>query len=517
MVRVSRRIVPVGLGLLAVSWLLLPSSGASQEPQVLFSQVTVSSDEASLQLELDGGDEISATMSDGEVSLNGETVGEYAAGDALEASWRSLLSQAVTLDPGELPALLQEWTLPEDLRDSERTAAQQLHTRLIGALDASLEAGRTARGLPDAGSEARTTLEALVQRSDRLRGLATAMEDIDTDELTIRVGETFEVGEEETIEGSLLLVDGDLRLDGSVEGDVILLGGSVDLGSSSRITGALRTVDVEISGDRDGVAGGIRDVEESAAVALQNVQATIQGEAIREAVEEATADARRGSRNRSFSSPFRWLGRGIAGLFQTLITFGIMFGAGLAVLYFFPRHLEVVSQTASGARGRAFLVGLAGLVLALPFWVIGIVLLAISIIGIPLLLVWIPAFPVVLAVAIALGYIGVARNLGEWFSNRELRGFEGLDATRPAVQIGAGLVALLAAFALSNVFEMGGPIFGIFQGLLLFAAITGTMIAVCVGLGSVILSRAGRDADLASRAWRTAEADDAGATGSASG
>ena len=52
-------------GLLALGWSLFPGTGVSQEQQVVFSQITVSGDEASLRLELSGGEEISATISRG--------------------------------------------------------------------------------------------------------------------------------------------------------------------------------------------------------------------------------------------------------------------------------------------------------------------------------------------------------------------------------------------------------------------------------------------------------------------
>ena len=496
-------------GLLALGWSLFPGTGVSQEQQVVLSQITVSGDEASLRLELSGGEEISATIAAGEVLLDGEVIGGYTAGDELEASWRALLGEAVAMDPDDLPALLREWTLPEELGNDVQAVAELLRDRLTGSLEVSAPVEQSAHVLRDPIPEARTTLEALVQRSDRLRELAALIEDVDADNLTIRLGETVQIQEGETVDGSLLIVDGGLQLDGTVEGDVILLGGSVELGPTSRITGVLRTADSEISGNRGRVAGGIADIEAVASAATRDVDA-----AIRDAVREAQADARRSARNSSSNSPrspLRSLGRGIAGLFQTLVTFGIVFGAGLGVLYFFPRHLEVVSQTARGAPGRSFLVGLAGLVLACPLWVVGIVLLAISIIGIPLLLVWIPAVPVAVAVAIAFGYLGVARNLGGWFSSKELRGFDGFDATRPAVQVGSGLVILLAAYALANVFQMGGPLFGVFQRLLIFTAIVVTMIAVSVGLGAVILSRGGRDPEFAGRGWSQSGLDDVGA------
>jgi hypothetical protein len=107
----------------------------------------------------------------------------------------------------------------------------------------------------------------------------------------------------------------------------------------------------------------------------------------------------------------------------------------------------------------------------------------------------------------AFGYVAVARNLGGWLARHDMSRISGLDATRPAVQIGGGLVLLLAAYALANVFEMAGPLFGVFGGLFLFVAIAATMAAISVGLGAVILSRAGQSPDFTRRPWRRSASD----------
>jgi hypothetical protein len=189
---------------------------------------------------------------------------------------------------------------------------------------------------------------------------------------------------------------------------------------------------------------------------------------------------------------FRSIRGGFVGLLRTFVTFAIAFGAALGILYFFPRNLELVSRAARQSSGKSLLVGLAGLVLAIPVWVIGTVLLAISIIGIPLLLVWVPLFPVALAGAVVLGGIAVARNIGGWVSSRDLSSLSGFDTSRPALQIGTGLALLLGAFAVSNLFQMAGSWFGVFEGFFLVVAIVGCILAAAVGLGAVILSRAGR-------------------------
>lgn len=500
---------------------LSPEWGAAQGPQIVSNQVTVSRDEASLRLELASGEEISAEISDGEMRLNGEPVGRYVPGDEFEGAWRALLAEAISSSPDRLPTLIRGWTLPESLGAGARSGAETIKAGLSGPLFPSSQ--DLAAPPLEVSIRGRTAFDALVRESDRLRELAAVIDDMAGNDLSTYVAEDIVVAAGETLDGPLLLIDGTLQVDGTVEGDVILFGGRLAIGDEGRIAGAVRTSDAEISGDRTQIEGG---VIASMVVAEAPVSATVRDlgevareveevsrdveEVVREAVREATADAQRNTGDGVFGSrgsPFRSLTRGITGLFRTLVTFGITFAAGLALLYFFPRQLEVVSQASRRVTGRSFLVGLAGLVVAVPLWVVGAVLLTISIIGIPLLIVWIPAVPLALAAAMAFGYVAVARNLGGWLARHDRSPIGGLDATRPAVQIGGGLVLLLAAYALANVFEMAGPLFGVFGGLFLFVAISATMAAISVGLGAVILSRAGQSPDFTRRPWRQSASD----------
>ena len=504
--------IRVGASLFWFGCLFFPYSGVAQEPDILFNQVTVTRDEASLVLEFVGGEEISAEMADGEMRLNGEEVGRYAPGDDVERSWRTLLAEAISGSPDEVHALIRDWRLPETLGSSARRGAEMMKEGLGGTRTSTPLDPPSATYEPNLPSL--SALEALLLRSDRLRTLATVIDEANGGDFSLYVGEDVVISAGETIDGSLLLVDGSLQLDGTIEGDVVLLGAQLTIGEDGRVAGTVRTTDADISGDLDQVEGGVTEsmaaIEAVVSTATQDVE-----EVVRDVVREATEDARRDSRDGVFGSgmsSFRSLGRGIARLFRTVVTFGIMFASGLALLYFFPRHLETVSQASRRVTGRSLIVGLAGLVIAVPIWIVGAVLLAISIIGIPLLLVWVPAVPLALVGAMVFGYVGVARNLGGWLSRRDLRGVGGFDATRPspAVQIGTGLMILLAAYALANVFEMGGPLFGVFEGLFLFMAIAATMAATSIGLGSVILSRAGRSPDFDRVPWRRSPPDSTG-------
>jgi hypothetical protein len=491
----------------------LPSAGAAQEREILLSQVTVSGAASGLHLELVDGGTLTVDLSDGRLRIDGSDVGPFPAGGSLDASWRELLSRAIATEPEALTGVLLAWTPPADLPGDVGTTGAVLRARLVETLAPT--ASPAASALPSLGDDATGAglLSALLRREDRLAQLAALGTSSFPGDARAHVGETLRVEAGEVLPYSLLVLEGEVLVFGTIDGDLALLGGSVELGPQGRITGDLRWADAEIRGDRANVSGTIEEVhagvpQAGPPAAVPPPPAPSELERLREEIRrELLAEtgtgtpAARGSVERRGRSAFAEFGQGLAGLFRTLVTFGILLGAGLGLLYFFPRQLEVVARTARSTMGRSAMVGLAGIVLAVPVWVTGIVLLAVSIIGIPALLVWIPALPLGLIAALAVGYLAVARNLGRWLAGKDFPGFSGVDTTRPAIHLGAGLIALLAAFALSNVFRMGGTWLGVFRGILLAAGITATVAAICVGLGAVILSRAGRDPTFSGPGW----------------
>jgi len=489
----------LGLGAGAVG--LAPERLAAQEREILFNQVTVSGAEASLRLELTGDEEISVVFRDGRVLVDGSQVGSYSRGDDLDSAWRALLAQAIALENDALVRLLAEWSPPEGLDPDADRVARTIESRLTGNLvESAAREARTPMALPT-GDDARALLDALVRDPTRLRELVAAVRNLRADDLRVHVGESVDVAADERVEGSLLMLDSDLRLDGTVDGDVALLGGRILLGDDARVGGDLRWAGAIVEGNRGAVRGRIRELDPVADRPETDLR-----EEIRREVQAATAQAVRADRpgrQARVRGPgiLRNMIGGIAGLIQTVVTFGILLGVGLAVLYFFPRNLEVVARTARNTPGRAAAVGIAGLVLAFPAWLLGLLVLVVSIVGIPVALLWLPAFPLAVVLAGGLGYLAVAHNLGRWASGRDIQGMENFDVSRPAVQIGLGLALLLGAFALAHVFQIGGPWFGFFKGLLTAAGVVLTMLATCVGLGAVLLSRGGRDTAFAGIAW----------------
>jgi hypothetical protein len=506
-------------GFLALALLLLlPAWGEAQQRPVVSTEVTVSSQAAGVLLEFEGGEQFSAELRGGILRLDGSEAGRYTTGDALDRAWRALLAELISADNGRVGDLLASWAPPAGMAGDAQASAEALRSGLRGALALSTASGLPASAALDRpGSQDpardRSLLEILLQRPDRALGLAQLLESMDAAGLDIRTGTDVRVDAGEVVEGSLLVLEGNVSVDGRVTGDILVLGGDLRLGDDARIEGDVRILEGQVLGWRGAVRGGITELtgESTPAASLRSEMEEMRAE-IRAEVERGLRDGMRGTPGtrpsreaRSSGGFFRNLASGVGGLLQTAVTFALLLGIGMGILYFFPRHFEVVARTATHVPGRSLAVGWAGLLLSPFAWIFGVIFLTATIIGIPVMLLWLPLFWVALALAILFGFLVVSRNLGAWWVHRrDAFHPQGLDTEQPAARLGVGLVLLLAAFAGASLLEIGGPLFKIFQVLLVVAGTLAAVNVAAMGLGAVLLSRAGRD-----RRW-TGGADDLG-------
>jgi hypothetical protein len=309
---------------------------------------------------------------------------------------------------------------------------------------------------------------------------------------TLLVGEDKVVRAGEELEGTLILVDGDLEVAGIIDGDVILAGGTVRILDGGRITGDLRVVDGEVA-RLDGSVGGslldldrgdlIESTEEEVAELREELEST------RRAL-EATRERQERSASRQSFGVLGHLADVIGDLLKNLMTFLVLCVLGVLMVHFQGDRLEVVATTARRATTRSAVVGLAGGFLLVPLWIVGALALAISIIGIPVLLVWVPFFPIAAGLAALLGYLAVARNVGEWVAEQEYRGLEWIRGSNSFYTVIAGIGALMVPCVASTVVSLLG--LNVLTGLLAFVGSMITLAAAAVGLGAVLLTRGGR-------------------------
>jgi hypothetical protein len=504
----------LGAAALVVSTIGLSAGEAgAQERPILSSEVGVASDEATLLLEFSDGGTLEVSFEGGQILVDGDAVGEYQPGEALDVSWRSLLGQVISLRDQALAEALVAWAPPEGISGAGAEAGLLVDR----ALETALTPTQAAADAADEAREVTVQSEGLTLRTllSLVEGREGLLEGLDAEDLQLRIGSNVVVEAGESVDGGLVVVGGNLDIYGTVAGDAVVVGGTAHIYEGGRVEGDLHLADSRFFRDGGVVEGTVRTIEPRGAEAPEVLD---RAELVREIRDEL---ARPQSRSHSFWNPFRNIGEGIAGIFQTLITLAMLALAGLGMLYFFPDRLEVISDTIHQAPARSAAVGVASGFLLLPAYLLGIVVLAVSIVGIPVLLAWIPLFPLLALLGVAVGYAGVARNLGRWISEREIQGTDWIKGHSAFSLMLGGIGALLLPFFAANVIHMAGDWLGFLEGLLTVFGVMATVAAVVVGFGAVVLTRGGRrsafadgvdfDFDLPDwtprRPWRTAWED----------
>jgi cytoskeletal protein CcmA (bactofilin family) len=316
----------------------------------------------------------------------------------------------------------------------------------------------------------------------------------------IVVGRDAVIERHEVVEGKVVVTGGDLVVRGHVQGNVTVTGGTLRLepgagiGGSAQVTGGDLINAGSVGGDARVLAGR-----------LINQHGTVGGEMRIEGGETAVA-ARHGARDgrlqmsqRGFMRNF---GEGLSGLFSTLALGLFLAGLGAAAVFYAHPRLDRVSDSVRADSLRAGALGLATHFLVLPAYVIGAVLLVLSIIGIPVLLVFLPLFPVLVMAAWAAGLVAVAHALGERTAER--RGTWDTQYRNSYAYVFTGVGVLLAPLVAANLLKMTGFL-GFAGDLLEVLARMGLLVAATVGLGAILLSRAGQEGPWR---WRRGPAHD---------
>ena len=167
--------------------------------------------------------------------------------------------------------------------------------------------------------------------------------------------------------------------------------------------------------------------------------------------------------------------------------FAILVIIGLGVLIFAEPNMDGVVESLEGSFARAFWFGVLGEIMALPVLVLLCIGLALTILGALLIPFAIVAYGIAVAGLLALGFLAVARLTGRSWSRAAD------DAAPNAVRranlraLFVGLVLYLGLWLLAAIFTWQ-PIAG---AILRGVALAVSWVAVTVGLGAALLSRAG--------------------------
>jgi hypothetical protein len=161
---------------------------------------------------------------------------------------------------------------------------------------------------------------------------------------------------------------------------------------------------------------------------------------------------------------------------------------GFGMLFFAPKQLETVADTVWNRFWRSFLAGAFAQPLILPVFAMMIVGLALTVVGILVIPFAIAAFVVALALAVAGGYIAVARTVGEIYVRRK--------ASRGGAEAGTWVSLRYIAYGLTALLAIWLPVvlFGWIPVVGTIATVTAvliTWILATAGFGATILSRGG--------------------------
>jgi hypothetical protein len=468
--------------------LVTGAEAVAQDNPVHGSAVTMSSSQATLELDFASGETRTISFRDGDVLVDGEVSGSYETGGALERSWRELLRNPDVLDADAVDELLLDWSPPSEANSVSVSALAAAFGVLQPAAPEAVLAGESAvardfgdgrvtiaPGIPSLDGLTRS-MEQLQRSLSRIGSQAL----VSGDDVALVIHDDYVVDAGQVIEGDLALLDGDVLLEGTILGDVIVLSGELTLAEGARVEGDLLQVGGEVRNEGGVVLGELVsvsfDLADLADLADLDLDISVAPD-VRVQMERH----RPGFFGRIGSN----IGHAIGGIALTLgwlIGLGVL---GAAIVYFFRPRLEIVADTARLNLSRSFGIGLAGQLLFVP---IGLVL----VVGIVTWLV-IPFYVLAAALAIPAGLIAAAHATGEEFGLRRFDWVERLNLRRSNSYwyVWTGLALLFAPFAIGSAMYLFGGMLGFIRGLVFFAGGVITWAAITTGLGAIFLSRVG--------------------------
>ena len=280
-----------------------------------------------------------------------------------------------------------------------------------------------------------------------------------------KMGGSITVPAGEIVSGDVVNLGGAIHVFGEVRGDVVAIGGTVELGPAANVDGDVTVIGGSLLRDPAArVSGEVVDVGPGS---MASWRAHLPGGRWRE----------------------RWGGRTFGSAFSllsTLTRIAVLCLLAALVVLLGRDHVVRISVRAAAEPLKAGAIGLLAQLLLLPLLIVTIVLLVVTIIGIPLL-VLIPFVLLGLAAVALVGFTSVAYHVGRLLNARFGRVGEGPYATTLA-----GVLILVSPLLLARILGLaGGVVFPMTLGLL----VIGTILeygAWTIGFGAVALARFNR-------------------------
>jgi len=266
----------------------------------------------------------------------------------------------------------------------------------------------------------------------------------------VRFGEDMHVPYYQLVRGNVVVIGGDLRIDGKVMGDVVTLFGKTSLSSSAIVNGEVVTVMGSLKKSDDAVVGG-----ETILVGGESFPFVFW--------------------------PFAAFGSAVVKIIGRVVTFVILALLLLIVVYFMRDRMKRASTLVFGSFLKSLGVGFLAVFVGSILVLIVAAVLAITIIGIPVSILLILS----LAALFMIGYFVSALALGGFLCAKL-----NIQTDNPIVQSLIGLFALailglVASILMFNPFLM--PVRVLLRSVGAFV----NFIAVLTGVGAFVLSKGG--------------------------
>jgi hypothetical protein len=256
------------------------------------------------------------------------------------------------------------------------------------------------------------------------------------------------------VDGPVAVAHGNLDVFGTVNGDVVALGGDVRVHQSALVTG-------------DAFAAGGRVIIDGGAV---------EGERRAVAISRPALPGMPAAPSRPLST--------LQSVKLVVAWFALLTLIGLGVMVFAEGNLDGVVIALERGFARSFWLGLAGQVVLLPGLLVLVVGLTITVIGILLIPFAVVAYIIAAAGLVTLGFLAVARLTGgAMASDRGTTSKRGVHLRALAI----GLIAYLGIWLVAALFTWNPVVGAILRGI----AFAITWVAGTVGLGATLASRAG--------------------------
>lgn len=486
-----------GWAVVAMMIATVPAGLTAQETSIAESAVTISSKVANLELALTDGANHSIELRDGEVWIDGEPVGGYTPGGELENGWRAFLVSPDALDAQQLSERILEWEPAFDGADGATASAlaTALRAFLTPAVEVQAAIGETSTMAGPDGSQLMIAprfiaFDELTGEIDRLEASLERLGESAAgtgEDMALVVHDDYTLAGDMVVSGNVALLDGDLEVLGTVEGDVLVLDGELTLGPGAMVRGDVLQVGGDLELEGGAVLGEIMSITGVMAdIADTGAEVAVIADAIEV---DAPIVIRRNHGPGFLGRIGNNIGNTFGGLMSVLAFVFAMAALGFVTVYFFRERLEVVADTVRADTLRSFGVGMAGQLLFFP-------ILLVLVVAIVTWLV-LPVYVLGTGVALAAGYLAVAHAVGEGFQNRRYDWAERWKFNRrnSYTYVLNGLLILAAPFAIGSALFILGGLTGFIRGLMFFAGGVLTWLTITTGFGAVILTRGGNRKD----------------------